>query len=98
VIDFICSGSLGKGEVLSLIPSGSNSSFGRRSRGSANNDIPYLTQSQRVRRRRYASGVGLWAGGSTPNELAVRHVIEKLPVVATSATRLSSPMIFSAAA
>jgi hypothetical protein len=45
-----------------------------------------------------ASGVGLAAGGSMPNVLAVRQVIEKLPVVATSATRLSSPMVFSAAA
>jgi hypothetical protein len=44
-----------------------------------------------------ASGVGLAAGGSMPNVLAVRQVIEKLPVVATSATRLSRPMVFSAA-
>ena len=38
-----------------------------------------------LRLSRYcASGVGLAAGGSTPNELAVMQVIEKLPVVATS--------------
>src|SRR5260221_12780727 len=43
-----------------------------------------------------ASGVGLSAGGSIPNVAAVMQVIEKLPVVATSATRLSSPMAFSA--
>ena len=51
-----------------------------------------------ARLRRYCAGVGLAAGGSTPNELAVMQVIEKLPVVATSATRLSTPMVFSAAA
>jgi hypothetical protein len=45
-----------------------------------------------------ASGVGLFGGGSIWNVAAVRHVIEKLPTVATSATRLSSPMVFSAAA
>jgi hypothetical protein len=44
------------------------------------------------------NGVGLSAGGSTPNDLAVMQVIEKLPVEATSATRLSRPMVFSAAA
>src|SRR5207302_5192303 len=44
--------------------------------------------------RRYsASGVGLSAGGATPNEFAVMQVIEKLPVAATSATRLSRPMV-----
>ena len=37
-------------------------------------------------------------GGSIPNVLAVIQVIEKLPVDATSATRLSSPIVFSAAA
>src|SRR5215471_3456824 len=45
-----------------------------------------------------ASGVGLAGGGSIWNVAAVRHVIEKLPTVATSAMRLSSPMVFSAAA
>jgi hypothetical protein len=35
---------------------------------------------------------------STPNELAVMQVMEKLPVVATAATRLSVPMVLSAAA
>src|SRR5215469_14634733 len=44
-----------------------------------------------------ASGVGLAAGGSIPNVLAVIHVIEKLPIDATSATRLSNPIVFSAA-
>ena len=44
-----------------------------------------------------ASGVGLSAGGSMPNVFAVMHVIEKLPVVATAATRLSMPRSFSAA-
>ena len=44
-----------------------------------------------------ASGVGFSGGGSIPNVLAVMQVIEKLPVDATSATRPSSPMIFSAA-
>ena len=45
-----------------------------------------------------ASGVGLADGGSILNVAAVRQVIEKPPVVATSATRLSSPIVFSAAA
>lgn len=45
-----------------------------------------------------ANGVGLAGGGSIPKVTAVRQVIEKLPVVATSATRLSSPIVFSAAA
>ena len=45
-----------------------------------------------------ASGVGLAAGGSIPNVLAVMQVIEKLPIEATSATRLSSPIDFAAAA
>ncbi len=45
-----------------------------------------------------ASGVGLAAGGSIPNVLAVMQVMEKLPIEATSATRLSSPIDFSAAA
>ena len=45
-----------------------------------------------------ASGVGFSVGGSIANVLAVRHVIEKLPVNATNATKLSSPMVFSAAA
>src|SRR3954471_7287856 len=45
-----------------------------------------------------ASGVGFSGGGSIPNVLAVMQVIEKLPVDATSATRPSSPMVFSAAA
>ncbi len=45
-----------------------------------------------------ASGVGLSAGGSMPNVFAVMQVIEKLPVVATAATRLSMPRSFSAAA
>jgi hypothetical protein len=44
-----------------------------------------------------ASGVGLAAGGSIPNVLAVIQVIEKLPIDATSATRLSNPIVFSAA-
>src|SRR5262245_25032197 len=53
----------------------------------------------RGRRSRYsARGIGFSGGGSTPNELAVRHVMEKLPVNATSATRLSSPIVFSALA
>ncbi len=38
------------------------------------------------------------AGGSTSNVAVVMQVIEKLPVVATAATRLSSPKVFSAAA
>ena len=37
-------------------------------------------------------------GGSIANVLAVIQVMEKLPVVATRATRLSSPKVFSAAA
>jgi hypothetical protein len=45
-----------------------------------------------------ASGTGLFAGGSTPNALAVRQVMEKLPVVATAATRASSPIAARAAA
>src|SRR5215472_13913419 len=45
-----------------------------------------------------ASGIGSLAGGSIWNVAAVRHVIEKLPTVATRATRLSSPIVFSAAA
>src|SRR5262249_37569400 len=45
-----------------------------------------------------ASGAGSLAGGSIWNGAAVRHVIEKLPIVATRATTLSSPMVFSAAA
>jgi hypothetical protein len=45
-----------------------------------------------------ASGVGFSGGGSIPNVLAVMQVIEKLPVDATSATRLVSPSVFSAAA
>ena len=45
-----------------------------------------------------ASGVGFSGGGAIWNVLAVMQVIEKLPVVATSATRCSSPMVFSAAA
>ena len=45
-----------------------------------------------------ASGVGLSAGGSMPNVFAVMQVIEKLPVVATAATKLSVPKSFSAAA
>jgi hypothetical protein len=40
----------------------------------------------------------LAGGGSIPNVAAVKQVIEKLPVDATSATRLSSPIVFSAAA
>jgi hypothetical protein len=44
------------------------------------------------------NGVGLSAGASMPNVPAVMQVIEKLPVVATSATRLSSPIVFAAAA
>jgi len=44
-----------------------------------------------------ASGIGLAAGGSIPNVLAVIQVIEKLPIDATSATRLSNPIVFSAA-
>ena len=44
------------------------------------------------------NGVGFSGGGATPNELAVMQVIEKLPVEAISATRLSTPMAFSAAA
>jgi hypothetical protein len=45
-----------------------------------------------------ASGVGLGAGGSIPNVLAVIQVMEKLPIEAISATRLSNPIVFSAAA
>jgi hypothetical protein len=45
-----------------------------------------------------ASGVGLAAGGSIPNVLAVMQVIEKLPIDATSATKASSPMVACAAA
>ena len=45
-----------------------------------------------------ASGVGFAAGGSISNVLAVMHVIEKLPVDATRATRCSRPMVASAAA
>ena len=45
-----------------------------------------------------ASGVGLAAGGSIPKVAAVRQVIEKLPVDATSATKASRPIVFSAAA
>jgi hypothetical protein len=44
-----------------------------------------------------ASGVGLTAGGSIPNVLAVIQVIEKLPIEAVNATRLSNPIAFSAA-
>jgi hypothetical protein len=44
-----------------------------------------------------ASGVGLAAGGSIPNVLAVIQVIEKLPIEAVNATRLSNPIAFSAA-
>jgi hypothetical protein len=51
-----------------------------------------------LRTRYYASGVGFSVGGSIPNVPAVIQVIEKLPVNATSATRLSSPIVFSAAA
>jgi hypothetical protein len=46
----------------------------------------------------FASGVGFAGGGSISNVLAVRHVIEKLPVDAINATRSSSPIVFSAAA
>src|SRR5262249_10020100 len=45
-----------------------------------------------------ASGVGLSRGGSIWNVAAVRHVMEKLPTAATRATRLSSPITFSAVA
>ncbi len=38
------------------------------------------------------------AGGAIWNVLAVMQVIEKLPVVATSATRSGNPKVFSAAA
>ena len=48
--------------------------------------------------RYIASGVGFSAGGSMPKELAVMQVIEKLPIAATSATSVSRPMVFSAAA
>jgi len=44
------------------------------------------------------SGIGLAAGGSIPKVLAVIQVIEKLPIEATNATRLSNPIVFSAAA
>ena len=44
------------------------------------------------------SGVGLAAGGSMPKVLAVIQVIEKLPIEATNATRLSNPIVFSPAA
>jgi hypothetical protein len=48
-------------------------------------------------RGRYsASGVGLSVGGSIANVLAVIQVIEKLPIDATNATRLSNPIVFSA--
>jgi hypothetical protein len=45
-----------------------------------------------------ASGVGLSAGGATWKELAVMQVVEKLPVIATSATRSGRPIAASAAA
>ena len=48
--------------------------------------------------RQLASGVGFSAGGSMPKLLAVMQVMEKLPIAATSATRASRPMVFSAAA
>src|SRR5262249_372708 len=67
-----------------------------------------LRQQQRCRSRGYpsigegtrycASGIGLSAGGSIWKVPAVRHVIEKAPTVATSATRCSSPIVLSAAA
>ena len=44
------------------------------------------------------SGIGFSDGGSIPNVPAVMQVIEKLPINAISPTRLSSPMVFSAAA
>jgi hypothetical protein len=44
-----------------------------------------------------ASGVGFATGGSIPKVLAVIQVIEKLPIDATSATRLSNPIVLSAA-
>jgi hypothetical protein len=44
------------------------------------------------------SGVGLAAGGSMPKVLAVIQVIEKLPIEATNATRLSNLIVVSPAA
>src|SRR6266851_4702584 len=55
-------------------------------------------QSQQSSLPYFASGVGLAASGSITNVLAVIQVIEKLPIEATSATRLSSPIVFSAVA
>ena len=48
--------------------------------------------------RQVASGIGLSAGGWMSKVLAVRQVIEKLPVVAVSAIRPSSPSASCAAA
>ena len=45
-----------------------------------------------------ASGAGSFAGGSIWNVAAVMQVIENAPTAETSVTRLSSPMVFSAAA
>lgn len=45
-----------------------------------------------------ASGVGLAAGGSIWKVAAVMQVVVNVPVVATAATRLSRPKVFSAAA
>src|SRR5262249_46358779 len=45
-----------------------------------------------------ASGAGSFAGGSIWNVAAVMQVIENAPTAATSVTRLSSPIVFSAAA
>jgi hypothetical protein len=44
------------------------------------------------------SGVGLAAGGMMPKVLAVIQVIEKLPIEATNATRLSNLIVVSPAA
>ena len=65
-------------------------------------ECPLSNLRARLGRRRLqsysASGVGFSLGGSIANVFAVKHVIEKLPVNATNATKLSSPMVFSAAA
>ena len=56
-----------------------------------------LTTPTAALQRYSASGVWLATGGSIPNVLAVIQVIEKLPIEAVNATRLSNPIAFSAA-
>jgi Aldehyde dehydrogenase family len=69
------------------------------SRSSSASRARSLCSAHSWRRARYsASGVGLAGGGSIPNVLAVRQVIEKLPVDATSATKPSSPIVSCAVA